>query len=134
MDENRPRAHLPLLLALSVNSPFWQGRDTGFASTRTPIFQAFPRVGVPRAFPSYSEYVEAIDQLLRCAAFPGPTLLWWDVRLQAGLGTVEARVMDAQTTVADTLALVALVQTIAHLELEEGYQPSRELFAARLAR
>jgi glutamate---cysteine ligase / carboxylate-amine ligase len=52
---NRFRAHLPLLLALSVNSPFWQGRDTGLASTRTPIFQAFPRVGVPRAFHSYSE-------------------------------------------------------------------------------
>ena len=127
--QNRLRAHLPLLLALSVNSPFWQGRDTGFASTRTPIFQAFPRVGVPRAFPSYSEYVEAIDQLLRCGAFPGPTFLWWDVRLQAGLGTVETRVMDAQTTVADTLALVALVQTIAHLELEEGYQPSRLIHA-----
>jgi glutamate---cysteine ligase / carboxylate-amine ligase len=123
--QNRLRAHLPLLLALSVNSPFWQGRDTGFASARTPIFQAFPRVGVPGAFRSYSEYVEAVDQLLRCGAFPGPTFLWWDVRLQAGLGTVETRVMDAQTTVADTLALVALVQTIAHLELEEGYQPSR---------
>jgi glutamate---cysteine ligase / carboxylate-amine ligase len=123
--QNRLRAHLPLLLALSVNSPFWQGRDTGLASARTPIFQAFPRVGVPRAFNSYSEYVEVVDQLLRCDAFPGPTFLWWDVRLQPRLGTVEVRVMDAQTTVADTVALAALVQTIAHLELEEGYQPSR---------
>ena len=76
-------------------------------------------------FRSYPEYVEAVDQLLRCDAFPGPTFLWWDVRLQPTLGTVEIRVMDAQTTPADTLALAALVQTIAHLELEEGYQPSR---------
>jgi glutamate---cysteine ligase / carboxylate-amine ligase len=123
--QNRLRAHLPLLLALSVNSPFWQGRDTGLASARTPIFQAFPRVGVPRLFHSYPEYVEAVDQLLRCDAFPGPTFLWWDVRLQPTLGTVEVRVMDAQTAPADTLALAALVQTIAHLELEEGYQPGR---------
>jgi carboxylate-amine ligase len=123
--QNRLRAHLPLLLALSVNSPFWQGRDTGLCSTRTPIFQAFPRVGIPRLFDSYPEYVEAVDQLLRCDAFPDPTFLWWDIRLQPTLGTVEIRVMDAQTTPADTLALAALVQTIAHLELEEGYQPSR---------
>jgi glutamate---cysteine ligase / carboxylate-amine ligase len=127
--QNRLRAHVPLLLALSVNSPFWQGRDTGLASARTPIFQAFPRVGVPRAFHSYPEYVDAVDQLLRCDAFPSHTFLWWDVRLQPGLGTVEIRVMDAQTTVADTAALAALVQTIAHLELEEGYQPSRLVHA-----
>ena len=127
--QNRLRAHLPMLLALSANSPFWQGRDTGLASARTPIFQAFPRVGVPRAFNSYPEYVEAIDQLLRCGAFPGPTFLWWDVRLQPALGTVEIRVMDAQTTVAETLALAAFVQTIVHLELEQGYQPDRLVHA-----
>ena len=51
-------AHLPLLLALSANSPFWQGRDTGLASARTPLFQAFPRVGIPRAFDDYADYVE----------------------------------------------------------------------------
>ena len=56
---NRLRAHLPLLLALSANSPFWQGRDTGLASTRTPLFQAFPRVGIPRGFAHYADYVEA---------------------------------------------------------------------------
>ncbi len=55
---NRMRAHLPLLLALSANSPFWQGRDTGLASARTPLFQAFPRVGIPRAFLDYADYVE----------------------------------------------------------------------------
>ena len=115
------RAHLPLLLALSVNSPFWQGRDTGLASARTPLFQAFPRVGIPRAFRDYADWVEAVDLLIRCDAFPEPTFLWWDVRPQPRFGTVEVRILDAQTTVAETAALAALVQCIARLEVEEGY-------------
>jgi glutamate---cysteine ligase / carboxylate-amine ligase len=118
---NRLRAHVPPLLALSANSPFWQGRDTGLASARTPLFQAFPRVGIPRAFGSYGEYVEVVDLLIRNRAFPEPTFLWWDVRLQPRFGTVEVRIMDAQTRVDDSLALVALVQALARLECEEGY-------------
>ncbi len=94
---NRLRGHLPLLLALSANSPFWQGRDTGLASVRTPIFQAFPRVGTPRPFSGYDEYVDTVDRLLRCQAFPDPTYLWWDVRPQPRFGTVEIRIMDAQS-------------------------------------
>ncbi|MFL5823084.1 MAG: YbdK family carboxylate-amine ligase [Solirubrobacteraceae bacterium] len=118
---NRLRAHVPLLLALSANSPFWQGRDTGLASARTPIFQAFPRVGIPRQFASYVDYVEAVDQMLRCNAFPEPSFLWWDVRARPHFGTIELRVMDAQSTADRSGALTALVQTVAHLELEEGY-------------
>jgi carboxylate-amine ligase len=118
---NRLRGHLALLLALSANSPFWQGRDTGLASARVPIFQAFPRVGVPRQFGDYSEYVETVDLLLRSGAFPEPTFLWWDVRPQPKFGTVEVRVMDAQTRLGTTQTLVALLQSIASLELEEGY-------------
>jgi carboxylate-amine ligase len=126
---NRLRAQLPLLLALSANSPFWQGRDTGLASTRTPLFQAFPRVGIPRAFDSYDEYVDAIDLLVRTGAVPDPTYLWWDVRLQPRFGTVEVRIMDAQTTMSSTAALVALVQSIARLEHEEGYAADELLCA-----
>ena len=118
---NRMRAHLPLLLALSVNSPFWQGRDSGLGSARTPLFQAFPRVGIPREFRDYADWVEAVDLLIRCDAFPEPTFLWWDVRPQPRFGTVEVRILDAQTTVAETAALAALVQCIARLEIEEGY-------------
>ena len=118
---NRLRVHLPLLLALSGNSPFWRGHDSGFASTRTIVFQAFPRTGVPRRYGSYSEWVEAVDLQIRAGALPDPTFLWWDVRPQPRFGTVEVRVMDAQTRVGDTAALVALVQSIARLELEEGY-------------
>jgi len=129
---NRMRTHLPLLLALSVNSPFWQGRDTGLASTRTPLFQAFPRVGVPRAFADYEEWVGAVDLLIRCDAFPEPTFLWWDVRPQPRFGTVEVRILDAQTTAGEAAALAALVQCIARLEVEEGYTPT-ELVVAQEA-
>jgi carboxylate-amine ligase len=118
---NRLRAHLPLLLALSANSPFWQGRDTGLASARTPLFQAFPRVGVPRRFADYCDYVEAVDVLIRCDAFPEPSFLWWDVRPQARFGTVEVRIMDAQASVQESAALAALVQSLARLEVEEGF-------------
>lgn len=122
---NRLRAHLPLLLALSANSPFWQGRDTGLASARTPIFQCFPRVGIPRRFTSYYEYVDTVDQMLRCDAFPDSSFLWWDIRPRPRFGTVEVRVMDAQSTSERSVALAALLQSIAHLELEEGYHEDR---------
>jgi carboxylate-amine ligase len=118
---NRMRAHLPTLLALSGNSPYWQGRDAGFASTRTVLWHAFPRTGMPRRWLAYDEWVEAVDLQIRAGALPEPTFLWWDVRPQPRHGTVEVRVMDAQTRIEDTAALVALVQSIARLELEEGY-------------
>jgi len=123
------RVHVPLLLALAANSPFWQGRDTGLAAARVPIFGTFPRVGIPREFADYAEYVEAVDVLLRCDAFPEPTFLWWDVRLQPKLGTIEVRIMDAQTRVADNAALAALVQCAVRLEATEGY--ADEAIAAR---
>jgi carboxylate-amine ligase len=113
---NRMRAHLPMLLALSANSPYWQGRDTGLASARTPLFQAFPRVGIPRAFPSYRDWVDAVNLLIETDAFPEPTYLWWDVRAQPRFGTVEIRIMDAQTSLARTAALAAFVQCLVRLE------------------
>jgi carboxylate-amine ligase len=129
---NRLRTHLPLLLALSANSPYWQGEATGFASTRTTVFDAFPRTGVARAFRDYSDWVERVDALLRSGAIADPSLLWWDARLQPRYGTVEVRIMDAQTTVADVAALAALVQALALLELdrpeaEDDGPPASEL-------
>jgi carboxylate-amine ligase len=131
---NGMRAHLPLLLALSANSPFWQGRATGLASTRMPVFGAFPRTGIPRHHASYEDWMQNVDVLLRCGAFPEPTFLWWDVRPQPKLGTVEVRVMDVQTTAERTGALCAFLQSLAHLELEEGdpattYAASDEVLA-----
>ena len=122
---NQMRAHLPVLLALSANSPFWQGRDSGLASARTPLFQAFPRVGIPRAFASYNDWVETVDLLLRCEAFPDHSFLWWDVRLQPRYGTVEVRIMDAQCSVEKSAALAALVQCLVRLEALEGFAPAQ---------
>lgn len=118
---NRMRVHLPMLLALSANSPFWQGRDTGLASSRTPLFQAFPRVGIPRRFEDFDEWVGTVDMLVACEAFPDPSFLWWDVRVQPRVGTIEVRIMDAQVTLEATRALVAMVQTLAKMEHEEAW-------------
>ena len=118
---NSLRRDLPVVLALAANSPFWQGRETGLASARTPVFGTFPRVGIPRRFADYAEYAEAIDVLLRCGAFPEPTFLWWDARLQPRFGTIEVRAMDAQTRLADTAGLTALVQCLVRRAvLEDG--------------
>jgi glutamate---cysteine ligase / carboxylate-amine ligase len=123
---NGLRREVPVLLALSANSPFSQARDTGFASSRTVIFQGFPRTGTARSFADYADYVEAVDGLIASGALPDPSFLWWDVRLQPVLGTVEVRVMDAQPTVAESAALVALVQSLGRLELT-AEPPDREV-------
>jgi carboxylate-amine ligase len=115
------RHHIPVLLALAANSPYTGGHDSGLASARTPVFQAFPRTGLPRAFGTYASYVEAIDVLLRCGAIPEPTFIWWDLRLQPRYGTLEVRVMDAQTRIRDTAALAALVQCLVRLEALDGF-------------
>ena len=115
---NHLRTHVPLLIGLAANSPFWRGRDSGLASARTFIFGAFPRTGLPRAFASYDEYVGALEALILAEAIPEPTFVWWDLRLQPALGTVEIRVMDAQPEVADTAPLVALVQCLVHAAVE----------------
>ena len=120
---NGLRRNIPILLALSANSPFWQGRDTEFASSRTVIFGAFPRTGLPPHFADYSDYVGALDELVVSQAVPDPSFVWWDLRLQPALGTVEVRVMDAQSTVREAAPLVALIQSLARLELESDVAP-----------
>jgi carboxylate-amine ligase len=122
---NRMRVHLPMLLALSANSPFLRGRDTGFASARTPLFQAFPRVGIPRRFRDYDDWVAAIAPLIDAGAVPESTFFWWDVRLQPRLGTVEVRIMDAQTSIDGLAALVALTQALVVMEATDRLAPSR---------
>ncbi len=132
---NGLREAVPILMALSANSPFSQGRDSGFASVRTVIFQGFPRTGAARWFGDYGDYVETVDALFASGALPNPTFLWWDVRLQPALGTVELRMMDAQTTIADTAALIVLVMSLARAVLEgdesetQGVRVSPEVLA-----
>jgi glutamate---cysteine ligase / carboxylate-amine ligase len=116
----------------SANSPFWAGRHTGFASTRTTLFDAFPRSGMPRSFRDYSDWVATVERLLRSGAIPDPSFLWWDARLQPRYGTVEVRIMDGQTTVEDVAAIAALVQALASVELERRDGPGHEPRAAEL--
>jgi glutamate---cysteine ligase / carboxylate-amine ligase len=113
------RDDLPLLLALSANSPFWRRSDSAFASMRSPIFSMFPRVGIPRRFGSYARYVATIDRMLSSVAIRDPSFVWWDARLQPRLGTVEVRIMDAQSRVADVAALAALVQCLVRWHADE---------------
>jgi carboxylate-amine ligase len=123
------RGELPVILALSANSPYWLGRDSGFASMRTPIFSMFPRSGIPRRFGGYGEYVATVGALLRSRAIADPSFVWWDARLQPRLGTVEVRVMDAQSRLLDVAALAAVVQCAVrrHAEGPRRYVPAPEL-------
>ncbi len=130
---NRMRAHVPLLLALSANSPFWQGRDSGLASARTPLFQAFPRAGLPRIFADYEAYVVAQDALISSGAIREPSFIWWDVRLQPRYGTLEVRVMDAQTTLQRTHCLVTLVRALVEAEATDEGLASATTVAAHEA-
>ncbi|MCW2958050.1 MAG: carboxylate-amine ligase [Solirubrobacterales bacterium] len=117
---NGMRLHVPILQALSANSPFWRADATGLMSTRTPIFRAFPRVGIPPKYASWDDYCEQIDFMVRSGVMEDYTYLWYDVRPHARFGTVEIRVCDAQTRVEHTMALAALIQAMVK-ELSEGY-------------
>jgi glutamate---cysteine ligase / carboxylate-amine ligase len=123
---NGMRVHIPLLLALSANSPFWRGDATGLDSTRTPIFRAFPRVGIPPRYDSYEDWSKRIEFMMSAKAIGDYTYLWYDVRPHPNFGTVEIRVMDSQTRVEHTLALAALVQAMVK-ELAEHYEAGKRL-------
>jgi glutamate---cysteine ligase / carboxylate-amine ligase len=125
------RADLPVLLALSANSPYWRATDSGFASIRTPVFAMFPRVGIPRPFGTYATYVRVVETMLRTGAIPDPSYLWWDARLQPRLGTVEIRIGDAVSRVADVATLAALVQCLVrrHAESTPARAPEPEVLA-----
>ncbi|HYY77057.1 MAG TPA: glutamate--cysteine ligase [Gaiellaceae bacterium] len=116
---NAARAFLPELLALSVNSPFWQGRPTGLASTRTKVFEAFPRSGLPPAFSSYEEFELLVDRAIKTNSFPDYTYIWWDLRPHPRLGTIELRICDTQTRIDAVAVLVALTQSLVATLAEE---------------
>jgi glutamate---cysteine ligase / carboxylate-amine ligase len=118
---------LPILLALSSNSPFWRGEVTGLNSTRTAVFAGFPRSGLPPEFDSYDDYAETVSWLDGTGAIVDYTRLWWDVRPHPRLGTLEVRVMDVQFDLEYAMALVAYVQAlVAELidEIAQGKPPT----------
>jgi glutamate---cysteine ligase / carboxylate-amine ligase len=123
---NGMRVHVPILFALAAHSPFWRSDDTGFASTRMPIFRAFPRVGIPPHYEDWSDYERRIGFMVDAGVIDDYTFLWYDVRPHPNFGTVEVRAMDAQTRVDHTLALAALIQAMVK-ELSEHYEAGKRL-------
>jgi carboxylate-amine ligase len=118
--------HMGILLALSANSPFWRADNTGLASTRTPIFRAFPRVGIPPHYRNWEDYEKRIQFMVDARVIEDYTYLWHDVRPHPRLGTIEIRVMDSQTHVEHTLGLAALVQALVR-ELCEHFEAGKHL-------
>ena len=123
---NGMRVHLPLLLALSVNSPFWRGQDTGMKSARTPIFRAFPRVGIPPRYDDFADWEQRMEFMVESSVIRDYTYQWYDVRPHPKFGTVEVRVMDSQTRIEHTLGITALIQAMVK-ELAEHYEAGNEL-------
>ena len=123
---NGMRVHVPILFALAANSPFWRADQTGFASTRMPIFRAFPRVGIPPHYEDWADYERRIGFMVESGVIEDYTFLWYDVRPHPNFGTVEIRAMDAQTRVEHTLALAALIQAMVK-ELAEHFEAGKQL-------
>jgi glutamate---cysteine ligase / carboxylate-amine ligase len=123
---NGMRVHIPVLLGLSANSPFWRADTTGMASTRTPIFRAFPRVGIPPTYEDWEDYERRIEFMIKARVIEDYTYLWHDVRPHPQFGTVEIRVMDSQTHIEHSLGLAALVQALVR-ELADHYESGKRL-------
>ena len=109
---NQARYFLPHIYALSVNSPFWVGQNTGLKGYRLKVFERFPRTGIPDAFESLSEYEDYCKLLVKTGCVDNAKKIWWDIRLHPFFDTLEVRVCDAQSRVDDTLAIAALIQAI----------------------
>lgn len=120
---DRMLRHLPLLLALSCNSPFWEGRATGLHSNRANIMQGLPTAGLPRRMRNYSEYVWLVNHLVATGFINSIREIWWDIRPHHNFGTVEIRVCDMPPDLDQVLALTALIQCLVvaiSREIDEG--------------
>jgi carboxylate-amine ligase len=113
---NSVRYFLPHILALSTNSPFWLGRETGLKSYRCKIFDKFPRTNIPDAFTSWNDFESYVDLLIKTNCIDNAKKIWWDIRPHPFFPTLEFRVCDVPMRIDETIALVALMQaTIAKL-------------------
>lgn len=120
---NAFRLYLPALQALSANSPFREGADSGNASARTSVVRSYPRFQVPRQFHDYEDFCRVADQLIAAAGVDDYTYIWWDVRPHPKLGTVEMRALDVQADAATSCAIAVLIQAIAAKELDDPSAP-----------
>lgn len=111
---NQARYFLPHILALSVNSPFWCGRDTGWKSYRTKVFERFPRTGIPDPFRSWGEYKEFLDILIASDCLDDGKKIWWDLRIHPHFPTIEYRICDVPMRVEETICIAAIFQALTH--------------------
>ncbi|MFT3683140.1 MAG: carboxylate-amine ligase [Ferruginibacter sp.] len=109
---NSARYFLPHVYALSTNSPFWEGRTTGYKSFRTKVFDKFPRTGIPDYFESIEAYENYVKLLVRTNCIDNAKKIWWDLRVHPFFNTVEFRICDIPMTVQETIAITALFQAI----------------------
>jgi glutamate---cysteine ligase / carboxylate-amine ligase len=109
---NTARYFLPHIFALSTNSPFWLGRDTGFKSYRVKVFDKFPRTGIPEYFTSLAEYDSFINLLIKTNCIDNAKKVWWDIRTHPFFNTLEFRICDVQLRVDETIAIAALIQAV----------------------
>ncbi len=113
---NASRYFLPHILALSTNSPFWQGMDTGLKSYRGKVFDKFPRTNIPDYFPSWGEYESFVNILVKTNCIDNAKKIWWDIRPHPNFPTLEFRICDVPMRADETIAIAALIQaTIAKL-------------------
>lgn len=109
---NAVRYFLPHVYALSTNSPFWRGRNTGFKSYRSKVFDKFPRTGIPDFFSSAAEYDEYIALLVKTGCIDNGKKIWWDIRLHPFFDTIEFRICDVPMRVDETICLAAIMQAL----------------------
>ncbi|HZL68283.1 MAG TPA: carboxylate-amine ligase [Candidatus Limnocylindrales bacterium] len=107
---NSMRYFLPHILALSSNSPFWMGMNTGFKSYRCKVFERFPRTNIPDVFANWSEYETFVDLLVKTHCIDNGKKIWWDIRPHPFFDTLEVRVCDIPMRLDETIALAALIQ------------------------
>jgi carboxylate-amine ligase len=124
---NHARYFVPHILALSTNSPFWLGMNTGLKSYRCKVFDKFPRTNIPDYFPSWGEYENFIKLLIKTGCIDNAKKIWWDIRPHPFFNTIEFRVCDIPMRVDETIALAALIQaTVAKLyklyEANQGFR------------
>jgi carboxylate-amine ligase len=133
---NGLRKWAPILLALSANSPFWHGRDSGLASARTVMTHSLPRSGLPRRFDDYEDYATTVRAIAEASQLHDYTWIWWDIRPHPRLGTVEFRGLDAQTELRGVTGLAALVHGLAlhELDLRATDDPPPEALAESIFR
>ena len=109
---NSVRYFLPHVFALSTNSPFWEGRQTGFKSYRSKVFDKFPRTGIPDFFDSIEEYDNYVRLLVKTNCIDNAKKIWWDLRVHPFYNTVEFRICDIPITVDETIAITTLFQAL----------------------